>query len=498
MASNAKILAETQLGGDTTHTGSLDLPVGTTAQRPSSPSSGEIRMNSDTNTMEMYNGSAWVTVGGTDLKLYAISPTTSIASNTTITIVGEGIVNGATVHFVSAATGTSTAAGSVTFVSANKLTATTPTLPVAGEPWSIKVTNPDGISAAIESILDAGGSPTWSTAAGQVGSDTVQTASFSATVSASDPDGTAVTYSESGTDVLTGSGSGKLGFTLNANSGAITGTMPSLSNDTTFNFTLAASDGTNATTRNFNIVGKAGTPTVNYIYGGLVACRYQATGHSSAASGYAGQTVQFGIVNADQTSGYYHHGAANYGGSSANTSHTSGYSGSHTGASSQGNGEIFTSQGNEDGYYYARCQGSGSTGVGISRGWYWGRMYIPDDHDRMRVEFYAHSYASNQNSTGGDIEFRMNTAVSRYAYGFRGTDNTGNASPASGGLARLGPASSYSGKATGTRQFDANISASTINGSNHQFVFYCSGGQYSDSYASLYRVASYNSAVGLA
>ena len=94
MASNAKILAETQLGGDTTHTGSLDLPVGTTAQRPFSPSSGEIRMNSDTNTMEMYNGSSWYTDGGTDLKLYAISPTTSLASNTTITIVGEGIVNG--------------------------------------------------------------------------------------------------------------------------------------------------------------------------------------------------------------------------------------------------------------------------------------------------------------------------------------------------------------------------------------------------------------------
>ena len=32
MASNAKILAETQLGGDTTHTGSLDIAVGTTAQ----------------------------------------------------------------------------------------------------------------------------------------------------------------------------------------------------------------------------------------------------------------------------------------------------------------------------------------------------------------------------------------------------------------------------------------------------------------------------------
>tara|TARA_B100000035_G_scaffold90697_1_gene76520 strand:- start:2613 stop:4001 length:1389 start_codon:yes stop_codon:yes gene_type:complete len=438
-------------------------------------------------------------VGGSNVKLYSVTPqTVSGASGVSVVIIGEGFVATPTVHFVSAATGTQTAAGSVTFNNATKLTVTTPQLTAADEPWSIKVTNSNGQSASIESILDAGSAPAWSTSAGQIGSDTVQGNSFSQTVAATDPDGQSITYSESGTDVLTGSGSGKLNFTLNSSSGAITGTMPSLSSDTTFNFTLGASDGVNLSTRNFNIVGKAGTPTVNYIYGGVVACRYQATGHSSAASGYAGQTVQFGIVNADQTSGYVNHGAANYGGSATQTQNSSGYSGSHSGSSSQGSGEIFTSQGNEDGHYYARCQGSGATGVGISRGWYWGRMYIPDDHDRMRIEFYAGSYSSNQSSTGGDIEFRFKSSISRYAYGFNGTDVTGNASPASGGLARLGGGSSYGGKSTGTRQFDANISASTINGSNHQFAFYASGGQYSDSQVQLYRVATYNSAIGLA
>ena len=173
------------------------------------------------------------------IRVYAVSPqSVTGASGTSLTITGEGFVSGCTVHFVSAATGTQTTAGSVTFTSATSLTVTTPTLTVADEPWSIKVTNPNGQAAAIESILDAGGSPTWSTAAGQVGSDTVQGGSFSSTVAATDPDGQTVTYSESGTDVLTGSGSGKLGFTLNSSSGAITGTMPSLSSDTTFNFTL--------------------------------------------------------------------------------------------------------------------------------------------------------------------------------------------------------------------------------------------------------------------
>ena len=267
MASKSRIIAETQMGGHSNQTGAFDMPVGTTAQRPSAPSSGFTRMNTDTNTMEMYNGTQWVTVGGTDMKVYSISPTTATASGTSITVIGEGFENGATVHFVSAATGTSTAAATVSFVSANELTVTTPTLAVAGEPWSVKVTNPDGISAAIESILDAGGSPTWTTAAGQVGAGAVQNEAFSATVAATDPDGQAITYSESGTTVLTGSGANELGFTLNSSTGAIAGTTPALTSDTTFNFTLGASDGVNTTTRAFNIVGLTAHPDY-YIFRG--------------------------------------------------------------------------------------------------------------------------------------------------------------------------------------------------------------------------------------
>lgn len=40
-------------------TGGLFLPVGTTAQRPASPVTGQIRFNSTTNVVEVYNGSAW-------------------------------------------------------------------------------------------------------------------------------------------------------------------------------------------------------------------------------------------------------------------------------------------------------------------------------------------------------------------------------------------------------------------------------------------------------
>lgn len=53
-------------GGDVllSGTGVLDLPVGTTAQRPGSPTSGMIRFNTDLGQFEGYNGTTWSSVGG--------------------------------------------------------------------------------------------------------------------------------------------------------------------------------------------------------------------------------------------------------------------------------------------------------------------------------------------------------------------------------------------------------------------------------------------------
>ncbi len=45
-------------------TGYLDLPVGTTAQRPGTPNSGMIRYNSDLVQFEGYKGTAWGAIGG--------------------------------------------------------------------------------------------------------------------------------------------------------------------------------------------------------------------------------------------------------------------------------------------------------------------------------------------------------------------------------------------------------------------------------------------------
>ena len=46
------------------YTGALRLPVGTTAQRPGSPATGDIRFNSTTTSAEIYDGSSFTAVGG--------------------------------------------------------------------------------------------------------------------------------------------------------------------------------------------------------------------------------------------------------------------------------------------------------------------------------------------------------------------------------------------------------------------------------------------------
>ena len=54
------------IGGDLdiNGTGALKLPVGTTAQQPASPTAGDLRWNSDDTSAEIYDGSAWGSVGG--------------------------------------------------------------------------------------------------------------------------------------------------------------------------------------------------------------------------------------------------------------------------------------------------------------------------------------------------------------------------------------------------------------------------------------------------
>ena len=297
-------LQTTTDGAKVLGTGNFVLPSGTTAQRGSA-ATGAIRYNTTTSQLEVYNGTAWAGVGASSPQIYKVTNTTTTgAAGTSMVITGEDFVSGATVHYMGG-DGTSVAAGSVAFNSATQLTAVSPALLVAGAPYSIKVTNPDGgeAVAAPEVEVTAGSAPAWTTASGQIGSNQVKNVAVSGlSVAATDADG-AVTYSET-TSVLTSNANtpaATMNLSLNSSTGAITGTAPNVTSDTTYNFTLRATDTAgNTVDRAFNIVVLAAPAAIYWFAGSGYGNTGSRSGTSWSHTGYNPNASGGGNANNDR------------------------------------------------------------------------------------------------------------------------------------------------------------------------------------------------------
>lgn len=216
---------------------------------PTSPSSGSLWVDS-TNSgtiLKIWDGTTWREESFVPIPtITSITPSSfNGAAGTQIEINGTNFQSGAVVAFI----GTNAGVNNATVVVRNSgilLTATTPALTVANEPYAVRVTNPGGQSATLPTALDAGQLVTWVTASGSLGTIyDVERGIKTFTLSATDPDGLTVTYSLS-------SGTIPAGMTLNSN-GTITGTPTAVVSDTTSSFVVAASDGVNSSTRSFSI-----------------------------------------------------------------------------------------------------------------------------------------------------------------------------------------------------------------------------------------------------
>src|SRR5210317_363572 len=154
--------------------------------------------------------------------------TPSVAGDITITGVG---FSGSNVFVDVGVTTALTAATSVTNTSSTSLTATIPAL--SAGTYKLHVVNSDGKSAMFPTGVLVSVAPTWTTAAGALEQGVSNTA-YSVTVAASSD--SAITYSvKSGSSLPSG-------LSLNSSTGVISGTMPSDSSSTTYNFTLTATD----------------------------------------------------------------------------------------------------------------------------------------------------------------------------------------------------------------------------------------------------------------
>jgi len=251
--SRAKNLANL-IGGASAGTGGLALPSGTTAQRPATPTNGMMRYNSTTGFAEVYTTLGnWANFSAAPPVISTVAPTTyNGESGTQFTITGANFSPDATVSFITSS-GSEYAAASISFSSSSVLLATTPQdFTVANEPLDVKVVQTSGTFTKLD-VIDCGGLPSWTTAAGNLGTiyDSMR-ATASLQVSATDPDNNAtISYS-----VV--SGALPTGMTLNSSTGAITGTASAVVSDTTYNFTIRATDNAgNTSDRAFSSLVKA-------------------------------------------------------------------------------------------------------------------------------------------------------------------------------------------------------------------------------------------------
>jgi len=178
----------------------------------------------------------------------SISPSAIENTQTSVTITGTNFVNGALVNAI-ATTGAIFTADTVTFNSATSITAQF-TLATDGT-YFIRVENPDGLAGrSATALLTVSNAPTWSTAAGSLGS-VAQGGTIDFTVTATSD--SAVTYS-----IV--SGALPTGGSLNSSTGAITGTESgSDTSETTYNFTIRATDAESQTAdRAFSITVTVG------------------------------------------------------------------------------------------------------------------------------------------------------------------------------------------------------------------------------------------------
>lgn len=236
---------------DNTDTGGFVLPKGTTAQRYNVL--GSCRYNYTIGKNEVYDSEGWTSIASPP-QITSVSPSTyNGEQGTSFTINGAFFDAGATVKFITNA-GTEYSAATVSRVNSSQLVATTPIdFTVAQEPLKVKVINSSGLSYILESAIDCGGVPIWTTAAGTLATVVEDEVAPTISLQAGDPDaGASISYS-----IITGSL--PTGMSMTAG-GIITGTPNvngTYSTGVTHNFDIAAIDNAgNQTVRSFNIIRK--------------------------------------------------------------------------------------------------------------------------------------------------------------------------------------------------------------------------------------------------
>ena len=196
-------------------------------QNSSLPGSGQITINGQAVAL---GGSITLTTE-TRPTFSSITPSTIENTQTTCTIAGTNFVSVPLVTAINSSTGAQVVADEVSFSSATSITAKF-TLPVDGT-YKLYIENPDGNAVQTGAVLTVSDVRAWQTAAGSLGS-------FSGGANI----GTITLTATNSTGMTLQSGSLPGGISLNTGSGSstLTGTESGATQDTTYSFTIRATD----------------------------------------------------------------------------------------------------------------------------------------------------------------------------------------------------------------------------------------------------------------
>lgn len=226
------------------------IPYGADAGRPANPVIGQPYFNGEERRLELYTASGWQNIVSETPGVVSISGNylESIGS-ATIEITGTNFSTGAIASAIGT-NGIEVNASSTTVNSIVSVSAVFSGLTSANEPYDIKVTNSSNLFGLLPDALYVNQSPIWQTTAGSLGTFNEQVSITLSALSATDPESTTITYS------LANGSSLPSGVTLNSSTGVISGTLPNITTDTTYTFTVNASDGLNIIPRTFSITSK--------------------------------------------------------------------------------------------------------------------------------------------------------------------------------------------------------------------------------------------------
>ena len=210
---------------------------------------GQVLATNGSNTNQL----TWVDAQETKPTVANVSQTIAPATATDITITGTNFVSIPQVEFVKT-DGSVTVANSITFTSSTSLSVNV-TLALGN--YYVRIENPDGNAGrSTSNIITASTAPSWTTAAGTLGTIAGDFSGTVATVAGSSD--SAVTYSET-TSVLTNAS--QANCALNSSTGVITTSDfgGSSTTATTYNFTLRITDAEGQTAdRSFSLTSSFG------------------------------------------------------------------------------------------------------------------------------------------------------------------------------------------------------------------------------------------------